>query len=523
VRETFGFILANALLLLAGAGVLAGLGIVRLRAGEMVANAGLALATGVATVMLVEIILLVLGGPGRFLVTAALCVLISAVGFALAWRAPGAHADDRTPDTVVDDRRTLGPAPTPGDGDVDTRLDGEAAPAARTHQLGRLFGHEPDTILVRAAMVISGVIVGWFLVRSWQAYTASPVSNFDEFAIWSKKGLAFYYLDGLDPSFFANAAYNPIHLEYPILLPALEGFVYRAMGRPDAFLMHGEMLVTFVAFAWSFLALGARERRNWLWVAVLLALAVSPFVHNQQPTGLADITTACFAGLGALCIGHWLEGGERRLLVLGALLLAAASNTKLEGLMTALVAGVVVVGTLLIARERARLRTGAMAAGLFLVLVLPWRIWIAAHPAIDTFFDFRKAFNPAYLIGNVDRVPTALGALQEQVADSRTVLYLVPAGLAMTIVAIATRVDRRLALYYLCIGLGVVAGIVWIWVVTPGAWSANRVVSIPTMIAAAAIMHLGARMPIGPMPPAERDEPSERAAERRADQALQAR
>jgi hypothetical protein len=513
MREALGFILANALLLLAGAGVLTGLGLVRLRALDIAAAAGLALATGLATVMLADIILLVLGGPGRFAVTAALCVLIAAVGFAFAWRGRGRDraADEDAPTAVVPAERH-------------PEADGDGEQPARPHPLTRVLGREPETILVRLALAFTGVVVAVFLVRSWQAYVASPVSNYDEFAIWSKKGLAFYYLDGLDPSFFSNAAYNAIHLEYPILLPTLEGFVYRAIGEPDAYLMHGEMLVIFVAFAWSFLALVARERRNWLWLAVLFALAVSPFVHSQQATGLADITAASFAGLGVLALAQWLESRERSLLLLGALFLAAASNTKLEGLMTALVAGVVVLAAILIAREPARLRTAAVGAGLFLVLVLPWRIWVAAHPSIETFFDFGRALNPFYLLDHIDLVPKALGHLQDQVADSRTVLYLVPAGLAMTIVAIATRVDRRLALYYLTVTLGVVAGIVWIWVVDPGSWSAARVISIPTMIAAVAVMHLGARAPLtvdAPDPPPVAE--PERAPERLPDPALQAR
>jgi hypothetical protein len=529
--EILGLIVANGLLLLAGAGVLVGLRVVPLRPWDLLAAAGLALITGIAVVMLVLIVLLVLGLNARFALGAGVSVLIAAAGFAVAVRDERGRRGDpadtaienddaRADDEAVAPRGALaaGPAPATNGADV-AGVDGDAAgdappPPARPARppvvrrvlagANRVMGRDVDTILIRTVAAGVALLVAVYLVRLWWAYTDSPVANFDEFAIWSKKALALYYLDGLDPLFFANAAYNPIHLEYPLLLPLLEAFIFRAIGEPASGMGHGELLILFVAFVWAVAYLVGRERRNLLFLPVLLALAVSPFVQQQQPSGLGDITTACFAALGMLCFAQWLERDEGdehrgrggRLIgapLLGAIFLAAASSTKIEGLMLSIIAFAVLGGAVLLSRRADRLASIVIAGVLFCVLVLPWRIWVSAHPAIDTFFDFGKALNPSYLYHTASRVPIAWHQLEPQLADAKGLMFLFAAAIAMAVVAIVMNVDRRLALFYTLTVAGVLAGIIWIFWVDPATWSPNRVISIPAMVEIVGLLHLGAR------------------------------
>ena len=347
MRPALGFILANLLMAGAGAGVLLGLGIVRLRARELAAAGGLALITGMATLVLLEIILLVLGFEVPFRLGAALCVVLGVIGLAVALRR------GRT-DPIASRGQARGPhgararwrrPSRPGAGGWRRRVARMAR--ARMEGVHRVLGRDTDVLLMRVALFVSGVVLVIFVVQAFRVYTLAPTVTFDEFAIWSKKALVLFNYPGLHESFFANPAFNAIHLEYPIFLPALEAFVYRGIGEPDTSLMHGELLILFVAFAWALAWLVGRERRNLYWIPILVAVAVSRFVHVQQSTGLADITMASFGALGVLGIAQWIDRGDRGILVLGALFLAASVNTKFEGLLTAVfafgVAGVVVL------------------------------------------------------------------------------------------------------------------------------------------------------------------------------------
>jgi hypothetical protein len=504
MRPILGLILANLLFIAAGAGVLVALGIVRLSARNLLAAGGLALVTGVAAATIVQIVLLVLGIDVRFTTGAVVCVLIAATGIAFGVMQGGRARRTAPPgeDALLDDAppRAAGPAPAlvPPDG----------TPATATRgRLARLTGGSAESAAGRVLAIVAGAVVAVFVYRSVQAYDQTPVANFDEFAIWSKKAFALYYLGGLDPSFFANASLNPIHLEYPILLPAFEAFLFRGMGRLDVGLVHVELLILLVAIVWALGWMVARERRNWLWLPVLVALFVSPFAQVQQVSGLADITMASFAALGVLALAQWLDRDDRALLLLGALFLGAAANTKVEGLLTAAVAlGIALVIVLVSRQGRGRVLSVVLAGVVVLALALPWQIWVKAHPDIQTFFDYGKALSPSYMLGRLNLVPIAWRQLDPAFAEPTSLLFLVPIAFAMAIVAIATGVDRVLALFYLLLSVAVVGVIVWIFVAQPGTWSAGRVISVPAMVAIVALVHLGARTPLTGAPAAAEPE-----------------
>jgi hypothetical protein len=492
MRPILGLIVANLLFAGAGAGVLVGLGIVRLSVRDLLAAGGLALVTGVAAAMVAQIILLVLGLDVHFITGAVVCILIAVAGVAF-----GIKRGDRGTRTAL---------PPENDAPLD---DAKLADPPRG-RLARRAGGAAESAAGRVLALVAAAFVLVFLYRSVQAYDQAPVANFDEFAIWSKKAFALYYLGGLDPSFFANASLNPIHLEYPILLPAFEAFLFRGMGRLDVGLVHVELLILLVAIVWALGWMVARERRNWLWLPVLVALFVSPFAQVQQLSGLADLTMASFAALGVLAVAQWLERDDRGLLLLGALFLGAAANTKVEGLLTAALAlGLALVLVLVGRGGRGRVLSVVLAGVVVLALALPWQIWVKAHPDIQTFFDYGQALSPSYMLPRLNLVPTAWRLLDPAFAEPSSVLFLVPIGFAMAILAIATGVDRMLALFYLLLSVGVVVVIVWIFVAQPGTWSAGRVISVPAMVAVAALLHLGARTPLAsaPAPPAAEPEP----------------
>jgi hypothetical protein len=463
MRVAIGFLAANALLLIAGTGVLLGIGVLRLRLRAIAAAAGLSFIVGLALVMLLGICMLVVGIPVRFLTLAAICLVLGGWGLLAATR----REDWRG-------FRTIAPKLTLRPRAWNWRT---ASPVNLTF-----------AVVLLALAVFIGVAVSY--------YKVAPAATFDDFAIWSKKALALYYFDDLNPAFFINSTYLPMHQEYPILLPLLEAFVFRAMGRPDTQLIHVEFLVFFVAFLGALAYLTYRESRHFLWVPVLVAVAVAPFVHVQLVTGYADIPMSCFVAVGMLSLALWLEQGERWQLGLAVILFAAAGSTKFEGLIAAAVAFGAAGAIVILQRRWQALAAAGVGVAALAVLLLPWRLWVIAHPAIQSFFHPSRGFDPHYLSSHSELPGEALKLISANIADTAQSFYIVPIALAFVVFALLARRARVPALFYLAVSLLLLAALVWIYWVDPTTWSPNRVADSVILIAVSAILHLSSRVPV---------------------------
>ena len=152
---------------------------------------------------------------------------------------------------------------------------------------------------------------------------------------------------------------------------------------------------------------------------------------------------------------------------------------------------------------------------------------MAARTQIESFFNFRDGLDPSFLWEERVRVGQAIDVFDQAIVDPNRLSYLVPLAGAMIAVAIATGVDRRLALYYMSVALGIVAGVVWIYWVNPASFSADRIISATAMVAVVSLLHLGARMTVTRTAAAEgrsgdlAQDGDERLADRRAEGALQ--
>ena len=124
----------------------------------------------------------------------------------------------------------------------------------------------------------------------------------------------------------------PLHLDYPLFLPALEAVAFRALGsfdpqpRPPP------------APAAPASPPSRRSPRSccgtappWVVWPALVALAAAPNVLLRLLTGYADLPLALFVATGLAAAGRWLVTREPFLLGLATGLFAAAALTKNEG------------------------------------------------------------------------------------------------------------------------------------------------------------------------------------------------
>ena len=452
LRTVVGFVAANALLTAAGTGVLLALGVVRPRLRELFAAGGLAFLCGVSAIMVLGILGLVLGVPLRFSIYAVACLVLAVGGLLLSrWREPL----NGTPiDAVLADE----PLPKP------TRL-------------SRLLG----------GAALAGL--AGLLALSARYYAVLPADAWDEFAMWSKKAVFLFHYDALDPTFFAGAPYQHMHQAYPILLPVLEAFIFRAMGTANTRLIHLEFLVLLVAFLWALWFLVRRRGPLPSWAPLLLGVAASPWIFDQLFTGYADMPLTFLLGVGVLCVGLWLEHPRPARLVLGTLLLGGAANTKMEGL----VAGAIVLalaGLLSLAwRRRRQVAHAALALVGFAATILPWRLWIASQD-VQVYLDVRRGLDPSFLWESRENALAAAAIMGDQLANEARLSFMVPAALALIVLCLVTGVQRRLAAFYLMAGLMQSAFLIWVYWVEPSSWSPLRTIDTVAIFALVGFLQL---------------------------------
>jgi len=207
-----------------------------------------------------------------------------------------------------------------------------------------------------------------------RAFRVAPLNRYDAWAIWALKVHALYAFGWADPVVFAVASYRFANLDYPLLLPSLEAVDFRTMGAFDTRLLHVQFLLFLVAALLALFAL-LRDRvpSPVLWPS-LFALALAPAVFDQLLTAYADLPLALVFGVGVGAAGRWVIANERWALALATFCFAGALLTKNEGSLFVLA---VFLGLLVAAHTR--WRALAVAAAADLLLLLPWRIYVHSH------------------------------------------------------------------------------------------------------------------------------------------------
>jgi hypothetical protein len=366
-----------------------------------------------------------------------------------------------------------------------------AATGLRPRWDGQVLPAPPPRAAGRAVLALQAA-VGLMAVMYLADAAFRPLAEQDAWAMWTMKARAIALLDGLDARVFAGVPYHQVHLDYPLLIPALEAIGFRFMGAVDTQVIHvqGALLVVALLLALPRL-LADRVPPAAAWASVLL-IAVAPSLVYQAGAGLADAPLAVFFALASMCAWRWLGEGRPQMLVLTVLFAAAVLATKREG--GPFVAALFLV--VLVAAGRGR-RGQTIAAGVAAVATaIPWQLWLHAN-GVDTSngeIPYAKVVDPSYLAGRLGRIPTGAGSLVWHAVEPSAWLVIVPAAAVAVVLAVRGG-DRRTPVFVSALACLVVASVVWAyWVGRPSLHyyldhSARRVVTTPVVL-------LGAFLPV---------------------------
>lgn len=320
--------------------------------------------------------------------------------------------------------------------------------------------------------------------------------DYDAWDLWARKASYMYFHPQLPLAPFTSTPGGASHLhpDYPMLLPLLEALQFRAISRYEVSSVHLVVWLLMVGFVWAGVYLSSL--RGHAATGALLFAGAALSMSAQLLTGYADVPMALFLCLGVLEIGAWLESRSPADLAVAAVLLVGAAGTKNEGIFGAIAALVVAIAVVAIAyRDRLR-QISIMAAGVVLIGVLPWRLWLALNH-VKAEISLSKAVDPSYLSSRSDRLGPAIKALYGQLTNVQSIAVLVPIAIAVGLVCIRRRRVRGVAAFYLFLGIVYFASLVWAYWISPLDihflinTSVTRIYVGVAVIALAALVQLG--------------------------------
>ena len=319
----------------------------------------------------------------------------------------------------------------------------------------------PRSWLDRAAVGAALLALAVVLVAALALFRVKPLAEYDGWAMWGMKSRAIAVLGGADPSVFASSAYARLHLEYPLLLPALHALPLQLATRFSSNIVVLNCLAIGLAGLAAVWGLLRGRVRAALLLPFVAAMAAAPGFFGQLATGYADIPLAMFVAAGVVAAARWLLDGEGAWLALVTLFMAAAALTKNEGL---LFGAATYVALLMAADGR---RRGVLLSGLVVALVYaPWRAYVAIHDLGAPDYDLASSFNLPWVAGRLDRAPVAARGLFERATASYQFGFLLLVGTVAVLAALVFG-PRRLGILGAGFGLLSFAGLTWIYVLTP--------------------------------------------------------
>jgi hypothetical protein len=444
IRSLVGLLVANAAFLAAGAGL------VRLAGWRLRSHPGLAYMAGVGTVGVLSTLMLMAGLALRWWQVLILCALLASLGLVRRERQEGAR---------------------------------------------------PRTDL-RLALPFGGLL-GCYLAVLFVQCVFQPLNSWDAWAKWTMKARAIVLLGGLDTAVFANHAYQPLVLDYPMLIPGLEAIDFRFMGRLDNLVIHVQfwlLLVGFLLAAYELLR--DRVPQTLLWPSLLL-VGTAPALADNLTSAYGDAPVAFFFALAAIAAWRWLVTGEAQSLWVLGLMGGAAVATKPEGspFVLGLFCLLIVFG---LVGKRPLLPLAGPALWC-VVAIVPWRIWISDH-GIRSSTPIGKGLDPSYLADRFGRVWPSVRTIVEK-AFAGDWLAIVPLVLVAGLVVLARRRSWSAPLFLGGLLLIVFLSLLWAyWVQRPGlnyllSTSASRTVTTLVVVCGVFLPILGAELLRSRRPP----------------------
>ncbi|HYY89120.1 MAG TPA: hypothetical protein VFA49_10020 [Chloroflexota bacterium] len=241
-------------------------------------------------------------------------------------------------------------------------LSGSAAGSSSGISAGWRTDGSATGLLGRLAAVVLVAGLGLVVVYVGLLADGRPLQVWDSWVTWGMKARLIWQTDTVPPGVYADPTRAVTLLNYPLLLPLLEAWLYAWVEAPDDRLAGLAVVSSYAALLG--MAFAAVRNRGASVIGGLLAatyLASIWALAGLAGLAFADVPLALFGLVAGVYLVRWLEGGSPGALCLAAVAAGALGWTKREGLVLLVL---FVLASLLVRRRRgAELNKIARPAG----------------------------------------------------------------------------------------------------------------------------------------------------------------
>ena len=231
---------------------------------------------------------------------------------------------------------------------------------------------------------------------------AIPISNWDAIAIWSLKAKILFNETIKHSNYFFEPSKSFSHLDYPLLVPFVQVYLYSILGYIDDRLVK---IIFPIFFVCILLTLYFAQRRYFSRIHSLVFASflstLIPFIIETS-SGYADVPLTLFYFLSVVYLYVWIKEGKLKYILLAALFSSFMVFTKNEGL------GLLVINILVLLifnifnYKNERIKQSLIYVLISVLLILPWMIFRQRISILTE--NYLAHFNILGIINNLDRV-----------------------------------------------------------------------------------------------------------------------
>jgi hypothetical protein len=228
-----------------------------------------------------------------------------------------------------------------------------------------------------------------------------PLHTWDSWTIWGMKARTIFLEGGISPAVYLDPSRAVTHLDYPLMLPLIESWLYAWLGAPDDRLA-GSVSVLFYLSLLAMVYSSARRRGLGIQWSLIVTMIVASMLGIAGTSGAvyADIALAALMTVSFVYALDWLDTGSISALVVAVLSASLLPWLKREGVVLLLV---LMVSVVIICRNR---RAWKMAGWMIVCAVgvnAPWWILLSSRGVTNTDFVPMTA---ATFVNNLNRIPS---------------------------------------------------------------------------------------------------------------------
>ncbi|MGB3082259.1 MAG: HAD-IIIA family hydrolase [Candidatus Omnitrophota bacterium] len=245
---------------------------------------------------------------------------------------------------------------------------------------------------------------------------STPLESYDGIINFGIKSKIFFMSNGISMDLSTFEGIGKGHMDYPLLIPLAETWVYKFLGYNNDCLVKILFPLVLVSFAVVFYSSLKRLFNAKYAIFFTFLLCTVPQIVNFAMVGYADLTLAFMVTTAFIFLFRYFREGKKHLLVLSAIFSGIGLLTKNEGI-SFFVSSVAII-VLFVLREKGGLKqTGRIFTCYFLplaVLVFPWMYFKSALSLGNTDIDFSQ-LTLARLAENAGYIPFILNKFQQEV------------------------------------------------------------------------------------------------------------